>query len=182
MTTSDRPQRPASSRLRIVRIDPRSAPAIEALKNYVSEMFERSVWKGDPDETEEIDEFLPPGGGFVLASDGDLAVGCGGIRTLEEGLGEIKRMWVSPRYRRTGVATAILAALEELGLELGHERLRLDTNSELVEAIGFFVETVSSPSTDTTMLTTRQISSKSVWPTRRVTQNGARPGWDQEQL
>ena len=49
-------------------------------------------------------------------------------------VGEIKRMWISPDARGMGLATRLLARLEELAQEFGWTRVRLDTNRALKEA------------------------------------------------
>src|SRR3954468_24788699 len=51
---------------------------------------------------------------FLVARDGSgRAVGCGGIRLLGPASGEVKRMYVEPPVRGSGVAAALLRALEE---------------------------------------------------------------------
>ena len=57
---------------------------------------------------------------FLLARDVQgRAVGCGALRELGGGLGEVKRMYVVPERRRSGVAAAVLAALEAEALTWG---------------------------------------------------------------
>ena len=51
----------------------------------------------------------PPTGAFLLVLEGEAAVACGGLRTLEPGLGEIKRMYVVPAARRRSHARRLLA-------------------------------------------------------------------------
>jgi GNAT superfamily N-acetyltransferase len=62
------------------------------------------------------------------------AVGCGGLRTLEPGVAEIKRMFVSQRYRRNGHGRRLLRELERIAVERGHDRVRLLTTEVLSEA------------------------------------------------
>lgn len=123
----------------IRRVSSRSDEALAALRAYVAEMVERSVWAGKPEAVEDVDDFLPPSGGFIVALIQGDVVGCGAVRTLDPGIGELKRMWVSPERRRQGIGTALLHSLEQLSIELGHERLRLDSNQELSEAIALYV-------------------------------------------
>lgn len=59
---------------------------------------------------------------------------CGGIRLLDATTAELTRVYVDPRARGTGGGAALLRALEDAGRELGAERVRLDTRSDLVEA------------------------------------------------
>ncbi|KDP90263.1 MULTISPECIES: GNAT family N-acetyltransferase [Clavibacter] len=81
---------------------------------------------------------------FLVARDPDgRAVGCGGIRLLgDRGDGipwaELKRMYVVPAARGTGVATALLRALEETARELGVVDLVLETGPEQPDAMRFY--------------------------------------------
>jgi putative acetyltransferase len=76
---------------------------------------------------------------FVLARVDDVAVGCGGLRLLDEGRAEIKRMYVEPFSRGSGVATAILRELESLARERSVTRLLLETGPAQPDAIRFYV-------------------------------------------
>ena len=89
----------------------------------------------------EVHEMEPPDGTFLVALEDDVPVACGGLRTLAPGLGEIKRMYVAPSARRRGHARRLLAELETCARELGHERLRLDTNAAQPEALQLYAAT-----------------------------------------
>ena len=128
----------AGFNVEVRQVDPRSPEALAALRRYVGEMFQRGVWFGTPDETEEVDDFQAPKGAFVVAGEGQEVIGCGGLRMLDPTTREIKRMWVDPARRRSGIASMILSALEEIAARLGFDRLRLDTNEELAEALAFY--------------------------------------------
>ncbi|MEV6828938.1 GNAT family N-acetyltransferase [Amycolatopsis sp. NPDC051102] len=76
---------------------------------------------------------------FLVARDaGGTAVGCGGLRLLGPGSGEVKRMYVEPPARGTGVAAALLRALEDHARELGIGRLLLETGTGQPDAIRFY--------------------------------------------
>lgn len=76
---------------------------------------------------------------FLVARDADgTAIGCGGLRLLGPGSGEIKRMYVAPSSRGTGVATALLRALEDHARRLGLTRLLLETGTGQPDAIRFY--------------------------------------------
>lgn len=92
---------------------------------------------------------LPEADVFVVARDAEgRALGCGAVRRLEaEDLGEavtehataeIKRMYVRPAARRSGVARAILVRLEEEAWRLGFGRLVLETGVRQPEAIRLY--------------------------------------------
>jgi pyruvate dehydrogenase E1 component alpha subunit len=76
----------------------------------------------------------PPGGAFFIAYEGDKPVASGGIRSLELGTCEIKRMYVEPDARRRGYARVLLDALEARAREMGFRRVVLDTIAGLGEA------------------------------------------------
>ncbi|PZG09976.1 GNAT family N-acetyltransferase [Micromonospora craterilacus] len=76
---------------------------------------------------------------FLVARDGDgTAVGCGGLRFLSSGSAEIKRMYVTPPARGTGVATAILHALEQAARDAGVRTLLLETGTAQPDAMRFY--------------------------------------------
>ena len=76
---------------------------------------------------------------FLLARDaGGAPLGCGGLRRLDDTSGEVKRMYVVPQRRGTGVATALLRALEQQGRALGWTVLRLETGTAQPDAMRFY--------------------------------------------
>ncbi|GGT58346.1 GNAT family N-acetyltransferase [Streptomyces purpureus] len=75
---------------------------------------------------------------FVARDDDGTAVGCGGLRPLGEGVGEVKRMYVSPARRGSGVATLILRALEDWARAQGWASLRLETGDGQPDAARFY--------------------------------------------
>lgn len=79
-------------------------------------------------------DFDPPSGVFLVARLGDEPVGCGGLRTIDDGIGEIRRMYVSPAARGRGVGKAVLQALEAAAADRGLATVRLDTTDNLTEA------------------------------------------------
>ena len=82
----------------------------------------------------EASEMTPPKGWFVMARiDGEPA-GCGVLKKLEDGVGEIKRVWVAPSARGLGVASRLMERLESMARDAGLKILRLDTNRALSEA------------------------------------------------
>ncbi|QYN22430.1 GNAT family N-acetyltransferase [Amycolatopsis sp. DSM 110486] len=75
---------------------------------------------------------------FVIAWSDGTAVGCGGLRFLGPGEAEIKRMYVVPASRGTGVSTALLRALEEEAVSHGITRLLLETGVRQPDAMRFY--------------------------------------------
>jgi GNAT superfamily N-acetyltransferase len=76
---------------------------------------------------------------FVVAVDAHgVAVGCGALRQLDHGSAEIKRMYVDPAARGSGVATALLRALEAAAVQRGWSTLRLETGTAQPDARRFY--------------------------------------------
>jgi GNAT superfamily N-acetyltransferase len=103
---------------------------------YLVLLQDRLGKRFEPNERIFATEAAFEGGGgawLVLYADGR-AVGCGGLRTLGPGVGEIKRMFVSQPVRRSGHGRRLLHALEDIAVARGHSRVRLLTTEVLSEA------------------------------------------------
>ncbi len=116
-----------------------SAAAAELIEELQAEYVVRY---GGSDRTPIThDEFAPPGGLFLVARvDGALA-GCGAFRRHGDEpsvVAEIKRMYVRPTHRGSGLAAAILAALETRASAAGYTRLILETGAAQPEAMAFY--------------------------------------------
>jgi putative acetyltransferase len=75
---------------------------------------------------------------FFVAFVDEKPVGCGGLRELDPTEAEIKRMFVDPSSRGTGVSTALIDRLEQFGRERGYRRLVLETGDQQPDAIRFY--------------------------------------------
>jgi GNAT superfamily N-acetyltransferase len=73
--------------------------------------------------------FDPPEGYFVMAIIDGRPVGCGGFRRLEQTKAEIKRMYVDPSGRGSGVGRQILQHLEERALAAGYRESWLEAGT-----------------------------------------------------
>lgn len=138
MTEVDRLLRASS--IELTPADPRSADAERCLQQYYAELAARfpGGFELHADDAPPADEFAPPGGRMLIARLFGDPVGCGGIRTLEAGVGEIKRMWISPEVRGLGVGRRLLAELERVARGRKLRTIRLDTNGSLAEALRLY--------------------------------------------
>lgn len=116
--------------------DPDSADAKWCLGQYFAELGERFEERFDAGKSirADADELRTPRGTFLLARLDGRPVGCGAVKTIEPGVGSIKRMWVSREVRHAGVGRRLLLALEKEAAGLGMGLLRLETNASLLEA------------------------------------------------
>lgn len=116
--------------------DPASADARACIDAYLAELAQRFESGFDPKRGPSADpgELVPPSGLLLLARLDGQPLGCGALKRIGEGAGEIKRMWVSPAARGLGIAQRLLEALERQAAAMGLSTLRLDTNRTLTEA------------------------------------------------
>jgi GNAT superfamily N-acetyltransferase len=83
---------------------------------------------------------------FVVARDtSGEAVGCGGLRDLGDAMGEVKRMYVRPERRGSGVAPLVLEALEAWARGRGWKCLRLETGDRQPDAVRFYTRSGYTP-------------------------------------
>ena len=129
-----------ASGVRIEPVDPGDPAARGCLEQYFAELASRFEHGFDAGESIPAgdDELVPPRGVFLVASLDGKPVACGAVKTLEAGVGSVKRMWVADTARGLGLGRRMLAALEQHARELGFTRLRLETNRSLVEAIALY--------------------------------------------
>ena len=81
----------------------------------------------------EAREFMPPSGRIYLASQDGRPAGVGCFKQLEPGMAEIKRVFVRPEFRGSGIARAILEQLVADGRTEGYRTIRLET-AQFMEA------------------------------------------------
>jgi ribosomal protein S18 acetylase RimI-like enzyme len=110
------------------------------LDRYFDELAASFPEGFDPesDGEPELDDYVAPGGAFLIAQIFGEPAGCGALRTLAPGIGEIKRMWVSPEVRGLGVGRRLLETLELTARERNLRAVRLDTHSSLAEALQLY--------------------------------------------
>lgn len=116
-----------------IRQRPFDAPESVALNDGLQAEYQ--VRYGGSDETPVApQEFASPHGAFFVAYLDGEPVGCGGFRTVADGVGEIKRMYVTLPARGRGIARKLLAALEQAAVAAGCSRVILETGSQQPEA------------------------------------------------
>jgi carbonic anhydrase len=88
-------------------------------------------------------DYAPPAGRLYLAYVKEEPAGCVGLRRIDEGVCEMKRLYVRPLYRGQGIGRQLVLALVRDGRALGYSKMRLDTlpsmkrAQELYRAMGF---------------------------------------------
>ena len=84
------------------------------------------------------EEFEPPDGLFLIAyADGE-PLACAGYRRYDQATAELKRMYVLPAGRRTGLAKTLLVELERRAAAAGYEQMWLETGVPQHEAMNLY--------------------------------------------
>lgn len=118
----------------VERVDGASPDARACLDAYAADIDARFPEGFDPAALVRPHEVSGAAGAFLVAYEEGRPVGCGALRGLEPGVGEIRHVWVHPEARRLGLARRILEGLEREAAERGHTVVRLDTHAALTEA------------------------------------------------
>ena len=111
----------------------RAAALVGELLSFLNERYGPGDFR-----SMEPSQFEAPDGAFVVALVGDEPAACGGILRVDRTTAELKRMYVRPGFRGHGLARRLLAHLEQRAVELGYERLRLETGVLQPEAIALY--------------------------------------------
>ncbi len=113
--------------------DPEARELVAAMEAWITEHF------GPPSVAVTVDEMAPPQGVFVTVREDGRVVAGGGIRRLEDGVAEVKRMYVVPEGRGRGHSRRVLDELERAAVDLGYRALRLDTADWMTTAISLYL-------------------------------------------
>jgi len=113
--------------------DPASVALRAAQRAEIAERY--GTPDSEPGVAPSADDMLV----FFVAFDYDgTPLGCGGLRQLGPTEAEVKRMFVHPAHRGSGVSTAILNELETFGRARGWLRLVLETGDKQPDAVRFY--------------------------------------------
>lgn len=113
--------------------------SVELQRAYFADIASRYPgWSPDLIPSADPTEVAPPVGAWMVAYLDGRAVGCGGVKRLDETSAELKRLYVAAAARGHGIGRRLLGELEVHARALGYEVLRLDTGDLQPEAFGLF--------------------------------------------
>jgi ribosomal protein S18 acetylase RimI-like enzyme len=88
-----------------------------------------------------VDEFitsLSSDGVLYLLREKEEIIGMGALRKLKEGRGDVKRMYIKPKYRGKGLGREMLQFLLNKCKEYGFSEIRLETGAFMKTAQGLY--------------------------------------------
>ena len=131
---------PCPPELTIRAYEPRDIQAVWDLHRRALEptraLLRHGSWDDDLKDIPGV--YTSDQGCFLVGLAGDDIVAMGALRRFEEGVGEIKRMRVHPRFQRRGYGRALLSLLEDAASRLGYHQTRLDTTTRQQAAQIFY--------------------------------------------
>jgi putative acetyltransferase len=127
-----------------IEVDDLSRPQIHALlEEHLAHM--RRISPPESVHALDLEKLRRPEITFWSAWDGDTLLGCGALKELERGHGEVKSMRTPERLRRRGAGRQLLVTIIDTARARGYRRLSLETGSQrgfdpahrLYESFGF---------------------------------------------
>ena len=117
-------------------LDPHSNDAtglVRELDEYLLDLY-----PVESNHLDSIEELSKPHVHLLGAFENGQPLGCGAVKLLDKGYGEIKRIYVRSSARGKGIGRKILVALEDTAADAGYTMLRLETGVYQSEAMRLF--------------------------------------------
>lgn len=121
---------------RLAADDPRLGPLIGELDAYLA-----SLYPSESNHLQSVEALSGKGALLIgVVGEDDALLGCGAVLAMsDDGLyGEVKRVYVRPRYRGRGLSKAIMRHLEMHLLDAGLRVARLETGVHQHEALALY--------------------------------------------
>ncbi|HQT90588.1 MAG TPA: GNAT family N-acetyltransferase [Candidatus Kryptobacter bacterium] len=83
-------------------------------------------------------EYSEPDGRLFIAYESGKPAGCVALRKIDEGICEMKRLYVRPEFRGRAIGRVLAERVVSVAKKLGYGKMRLDTVSSMTEAITLY--------------------------------------------
>jgi len=136
--------------IEIRRIKPDEAPAAKRLIYRVAQdvfndsrpLDESIAYYEERGVLQEMDSiqqnYFDNDGIFLVLTEDSQIIGTGVIRKIEDGICELKRLWLLTEYHGKGLGYRMMQELLSFAREKGYERIRLETELTQKRALGFY--------------------------------------------
>ena len=118
-----------------------SAAQLDAIRVLLLEYWENRklelfVFDFDQELADLPGAYAPPDGRLFLAQWENKSAGCVALRKLESGICEMKRLYLSPKFRGKGFGKILAEFIINEARKIGYQKMRLDTiQANMQEAI-----------------------------------------------
>ena len=115
---------------------------VDLFQEYATQLGVDLEFQNFREETHNIETQYsrPDGALFIAYNDQKKVMGCFGVRSLEQSICELKRMYLRKEARGMGIGKQLLIKSLEVGKELGFKKMRLDTLPTMESAIGLYIK------------------------------------------
>ncbi len=100
--------------------------------------FDLAFQEFDRELSELPGKYSEPDGRLFIVYESGRPAGCVALRKIDEGICEMKRLYVRPEFRGKGIGRLLAEGVISEAKKIGYVKMRLDTVSSMTEAITLY--------------------------------------------